>query len=374
MPFCFSPWTNLDISPQGVLSPCCKFQLANYKEKYNVQTHSLLDYVHSEFLQQVRNEFKTGEWPAGCERCKIDEANGIASKRNLDADRWQSYYNNVDIENSEFITASIAFGNTCNLKCVTCNSASSSKWQQEYADVYGIELQPVRFYRKDFVDTLGAQVPNLIHLDIPGGEPLLSGVAEQKRLLQHYINSGQAGSVALHYTTNATIFPDSTWIELWKHFREVDVQLSIDGVGNKYEYIRYPADWDTLQNNVQQYVELETKQHNIRLSVSHTVSAYNVLYIPEFLKWCATAGLPDPWLGRVHYPNHMRPEVWSGPAKELIQATLLQDTNTISQTWSQVLDEPGNQYFADFVKYTKIHDTNRSLNFSSTFPELAAFI
>lgn len=374
MPFCYSPWTNLDISPQGVLSPCCKFQVALYEEKFNIQTHSLLDYVHSDLLSQVREQLKSGQWPAGCERCKIDEDNGIQSKRQLDAQRWHSHYSKIDPDRSEFITASVAFGNTCNLKCITCNSSTSSKWHQEYAEVYGVEYKPVHFYRRDFVDTLISQVPNLVHLDIPGGEPLLAGIAEQKKLLQHYIDSNKASSITLHYTTNATNFPDESWIELWSHFQEVDIQLSIDGIGNRYQYIRYPADWNVLVCNVQQYLELERQQHNIRLSVSHTVSAYNILYIPEFVGWCADVGLPEPWLGRVHYPNHMRPEVWSGKAREFIQSTLLQDTHAISRTWSQVLDQNGNGYFDDFVRYTKIHDANRSLDFVATFPELASFI
>lgn len=373
MPFCYSPWTNIDISPQGVLSPCCKFQLKHYHEKFDVRTSSLADYVDSKFLTDVRDQFKNGEWPAGCERCKSEEHNGIDSKRKLDKQRWQEHYDLVDLENSEFITASIAFGNTCNLKCITCDSKSSSKWYQEYLDVYGVEAKPVHFYRQDFVESVIAQIPNVIHLDIPGGEPLISGVQEQHQLLQYYIDSGRASDISLHYTTNASIFPDAVWQSQWQHFKEVDIQLSIDGIGSKYEYIRYPANWNTLSANVQQYVNLAGNNYNVRLSVSHTVSAYNILYIPEFLQWCKQVGLPQPWLGKAHRPLHMKPEVWPEHARQFIKDELLKDSDAISHTWANTLDEDASQNFDDFVKYTKIHDENRKLDFRTTFPELAPY-
>lgn len=362
------------MSPQGALSPCCKFQLEKYKQTYNIQTDSLLDYVHSEFLQELREQFQAGEWPTGCERCRIEEENGIDSKRILDQRRWHTHYTNVDLGRSEFITASVAFGNTCNLKCITCNSYSSSKWRQEYQDIYGVDIRPVHFYRKDFVDTLVSQAPNLVHLDIPGGEPLLSGVEEQKKLLQHYIESGRAQDVSLHYTTNATVFPDQQWLDLWAHFNEIDIQLSIDGTGPRYEYIRYPAKWDVVVHNVHKYIDLERSEHNVRLSVSHTVSAYNIFYIPEFLSWCSDLGLPEPWLGRVHRPVHMRPEVWHSHARAFIQTKLSTNKNPISQTWASLLDCDESQHFDDFVKYTELHDRARSLSFAKTFSELAVFL
>jgi len=374
MPFCYSPWTNLDINPQGTLSPCCKFQLTHYKEKYNVQTDTVVEYINSDFLKQIRDEFQQDQWPVGCQRCKIEEQNNIASKRQLDYQRWEEHYSKVNLESSKFLTASVAFGNTCNLKCITCNSVSSSKWHREYLEVYNTDFRPVHFYRKDFVSGFVSQVPDLLHLDIPGGEPLLSGVNEQKQLLQHYVDIGKSKEISIHYTTNASIFPDNSWINLWKHFREVEIQLSIDGIGARYEYIRYPANWEELQKNARLYIELEKVQNNIRLSVSHTVSAYNILYIPEFLTWCQTTGLPEPWLGRVHNPVHMRPEVWPATVRQFIQQTLTQDSNNISQTWAKLLDQDNSDHFNNFIKYTHIHDRNRGLNFSLVFSELAQFI
>lgn len=347
--------------------------MASHGQKYNIQKDTLGEYLGSAVLAEIKQTFKQGSWPAGCERCQIEESNNIQSKRQLDYQRWHEQYTQYQMDSNQFITGSIAFGNTCNLKCITCHPYSSSRWQQEYQDIYKINVDNVRFYRNDFVEKFIEQAPNIVHLDVPGGEPLLSGVAEQHQLLQHYVDSGQAKNFTLHYTTNASLFPESKWWELWGHFKEVDLQLSIDGVGDRYEYIRYPANWSTLEENVKQYIAKQSA--NIRLSVSHTVSAYNIYYLDEFFTWCYNIGLPTPWLGRVHSPSHMQPEVWPDGAKEYIVKHLQSSNYTDVVQWASLLKNTDNSaMFDSFKKYLHQHDQYRNTNFIKTFPELATYI
>ena len=366
MTFCYSPWTNVDISPQGAISPCCKFQIAKYNQKFNIQKDTLSNYVDSAFLTEIKQDFVQGKWPRGCERCQIEEQHKIESKRQLDYQRWQQHYDQYQLTDNQFITASIAFGNTCNLKC-------SSRWQQEYREIYDIDIDNVQFYRDDFVAKFIEQAPNVIHLDVPGGEPFLSGVPEQQQLLKHYVDSGQAKNITLHYTTNATIFPNSAWWELWQHFKEVDMQLSIDGIGARYEYIRYPGNWNTLVSNVLQY--LTHQSDSFRLSVSHTVSAYNIYYLDEFVSWCYNIGLPRPWMGRVHNPPHMRPTVWEPMVKQKIVNYLSSSSDSDVQNWAKLVEQnDDSNVFEEFRLRLHQHDQYRNTNFATTFPELALYI
>ena len=57
MPFCYAPWTNIDVSPQGDLTPCCKFQTSYYDQKFKVQTNDLDDYLSSDFLKEVKEDW-----------------------------------------------------------------------------------------------------------------------------------------------------------------------------------------------------------------------------------------------------------------------------------------------------------------------------
>lgn len=375
MPFCYSPWTNIDIDPAGNITPCCKFQTQYYDRTFNIQQDSIQDYLDSDVLRSVKTQFDQDQWPTGCERCRIEEQHDIASKRQLDWDRWQEHYKKFDRGNPEFITASIAFGNTCNLKCITCGSYSSSRWQQEYREIYNIDWPHVKFYKKDFVERFIELAPGLIHLDIPGGEPLLSGVDEQKALLQYHVDQGRADQITLHYTTNATIYPDDSWWQLWQHFKEVDLQISIDGVRDRYEYIRFPANWHQVVDNVERYIRQSHSSNNLKLSVSHTVSAFNILYLDEMFSWCYNIGLPRPWLGRVHTPVHMRPTVWCRAAREKIVQHLDTSRYDDVKQWARLLEtNDDSEHFEMFKTRLKQHDKYRQLNFSDHFPELSQFL
>ena len=374
MPFCFSPWTNIDISPVGDMSPCCKFLTNTYDEKFNIGNHTIQQYRDSAFLKSIQQQFQEGQWPSGCTRCQIEEKNNIESKRQLDFTRWQQHYTDYDFEQHNFITASIAFGNTCNLACITCTPYNSSRWQQEYQTIYLKDIKNFRFYKNNFVQDFVGVAPQLVHIDIPGGEPFLSGVAEQKALLQHYVDTGQAANIVLHYTTNITVWPDQEWWKLWQHFKEIDMQLSIDGIDKQYNYIRYPGDWNQIQPNLARYLECQNLP-NFRLSVSHTVSAYNIYYLDEFFTWCYNAGLPRPWVGRVHTPAHMRPTVWTKHARQQIVDKLKTSQHPDVQTWAGLVENTDDsEHFGNFKHYLHEHDRYRELNFKQIFPELAQYI
>ena len=375
MPYCHSPWTNLDIDPQGKMSPCCKFDYSQYNNpQHNIIENNIDQYLKSDIVQKIKKEFTENKWPAGCIRCKIEEENGIESKRQLDYARWQPYYD-VYKEDQKLITASVAFGNTCNLKCIMCGPMSSSKWYKEAQDVNNETVKANHFYKRNFVQDFITNSPNLTHLDIPGGEPFLSGIKQQKELLEWYIETVQAQNMTIHYTTNAQIFPDDDWWMLWRHFKQIDIQLSVDGINSRYEYIRFPGDWKVFETNCKRYLDAEKANKNIMLSVSHTLSAYNVYYLDEFFTWCDNIGLPRPWVGRVHNPNHLRVSVFPADIKTHIVDHLLNSNFEDVQTWAnhlQVTDDSNN--FLHFCKTTTAHDNYRGLDFKKTFPELAKLL
>jgi radical SAM protein with 4Fe4S-binding SPASM domain len=376
MPFCYAPWSNIDISPRGNISPCCKFQHEQYNyPRHNIITSDLNEYTNSELLKEIKQDFVNDVWPRGCERCRIEEENSIESKRQLDYDRWKEQYNEYEIEKGGYLTASVAFGNTCNLKCITCGPSSSSRWYKEYKLIYTDSVKPNHFYKENFVEDFTSQCNNLIHLDIPGGEPLLSGVEQQKQLLEYYISSDQAKNITLHYTTNVTEYPDSEWWELWQHFKEIDMQLSIDGVDDRYEYIRYPASWNNCNINVERYLQAEKNLNNFRISVSHTLSAFNIYYLDEFFTWCEFKGLPRPWIGRVHTPEFFRISVYPKAIKDAIIKNLLTSKLDDIHVWSNLLENSDDsKFFNEFITRVEQHDRYRQTQFEKTFPEIAELI
>jgi len=372
MPNCYVPWTNIDISPQGEISPCCKFKHNVYSNQVlNINNSTVDDYLNSNTLHEVKKDFTEGRWPKGCLRCKIEEDNGIDSKRIQYEKEWSEQL--VGYEDKGFYTASVAFGNTCNLTCITCDPTASSKWHQEYKKLYGIDIRPNHFYKEGFVDNFLKYIPNLIHLDVPGGEPLLSGVPQQKELLNRLINDDRARYTGLHYMTNCTKFPDDEWFQLWSNFKKIEIQLSIDGLGNKFEYIRYPAIWNEVEENFYKYLKLRD-EGKIVLNVSATVSAYSIPYLSELVEWCHIHDITTPFLGRVHNPNHLRPTVWPINAKKFIIEKLKNCKHDLSSFITLMENEDDSKYF-DTFRYRLIrHDAYRKLNFKNIFPEMIEFL
>lgn len=374
MPHCYLPWTNLDISPMGEMTPCCKFKSSKYSyQSSNISNSTIQEYVNSPIVKEVKQDFLNGNWPKGCERCKIEEENGIESKRLQDTKLWKEHF--LDYENKGFITASIAFGNTCNLKCIICSPYASSKWRSEWKTITGIDVKPNNFYKNNLVESFHEMSKNLVHLDIPGGEPFLSGVEQQKKLLELYVQSDQAKEISLHYTTNGTIFPDESWYSIWENFKSVEFQLSIDGIESKFEYIRYPASWEEVSLNAEKFINFSKNiLKNSSVSVATTVSAYNIAYLDELLQWSEDIGLGMPYLGRVHNPNYLRPTVWKKDANNFILDKLTHSKFDLRNFISLLQNEDSSEHFDLFRNRLLRHDNYRKTNFQKTFPEMFEFL
>lgn len=361
--FCSLPWTGLDIGPQGGFRPCCKYQ--------HTIADNLTDYTNSHHLRDLRQQFLLNQTPSGCQRCWDDEAAGLPSKRQLDL---KYSFNGQHPDLSELKLLSISFGNTCNLACVTCNSASSSRWSQDEKKIdikqFDKELFHHNQYYKDetFIKQLTSRCDNLIHLDIPGGEPFFANKDIHKNFLK---SLSCPEKIKIHYTTNATIFPDNEFWEIWKNFRHVDIQLSIDGIGKQFEYIRYPALWYEVEQNIKKYQE----QPNIQLSISHTLSWLNILYLENFLSWCDQQQLPTPYIGPVSRPDFLSTRCLPIYVKQQITNKLKKSNRPeIQQALNYMNLDDQSSLFKKGQEWITTLDQLRNLDFSKVFSEIDEFI
>lgn len=363
MKMCYHPWVGLDISPQGEFKPCCKYS--------NSIAKSLDDYQTSDELAQLRYDFTNGIQPAGCQRCWRDEDANLPSKRILDN---EYIFHNYAPALDSIKVLSIPFGNTCNLACRICNSYSSSKWGSESKKLQG-KFPEIKiwghnkFYKDDtFMHGVLSATNDVIHVDIPGGEPFYADSVTHSNFLKHLI-SHNASNISIHYVTNATRFPDTQFLELWSHFKNVDIQLSLDGTETKFEYNRWPAKWDNVAHNVVKWQKHRQQESNIQLSVSHSVSIFTVLYLPEFLKWCLDSGLPSPYLGLVTNPSYYNITILPSDVKLAIEGKFKSHpelNSIIAAMWAK----DDSKELDLFVNYVKILDKQRNQSFLKTFPEL----
>ena len=78
------PWVSIEASPMGTTRPCCmahdEITDATGK-KYDLNETNLEEAYHSEYMQNLRRQFRAGEKPATCSRCWDEEDAGRDSKR-----------------------------------------------------------------------------------------------------------------------------------------------------------------------------------------------------------------------------------------------------------------------------------------------------
>lgn len=364
--FCYHPWVGLDINPQGGFKPCCKYDhdIAN----------NIDEYYNSNELAELKTAFLQGEKPPACHRCWSDEGSGHASKRTED---WKYIFKNKAPDTTKLKILMFAFGNSCNLACRSCNSQWSSTWGVEAKKT--IKLLPdteIHKHNRSYQDpTLINKLKNIsinaTDLYFPGGEPFLAGIPEHLNFLEHFTKY-DSKDVTLNYMTNATIFPQKEFLNLWKKFKQVNIQLSIDGLENHFEYTRWPGKWQEVLSNIENYKQSAVENHNIKLSIGHVVSIFTVYYLPEFYKWTLQNKFNDTYISLLSDPEMYNIQSLPTNIKDKISEKITRYKFDSVVKYMYLKDS--SQLFDQALHYTKILDQQREQSFEQTFPEFSQLL
>ena len=328
---CMLPWISIETSPIGTARPCClaKDEITKTDgSKYSLRENTLEEIYHSRYMQDLRQDFLAGNKPETCQRCWDEEAAGRTSKRINSRIRLKEYYNSVDFQNvnpNQLWFIDLKLGNICNLKCRICGSWSSSKWAKEEID-YVPELvnrkehlaykflQDGAWPRENpqFWDNLKTLLPNIKYFEFTGGEPFL--IEQHFELLRYAVETGDSAHIEIHYNTNGTVFPEQA--ELWANFKNVEIAVSIDNVGTRFEYERYGAEWNLVQANIAKFAALRSAKISTQLCT--TMNIQNVYYLPEICDWISTQTFDHIYFNMLHDPWHMCISKMTPQAQELV--------------------------------------------------------
>ena len=299
--FCILPWISLETSPIGTVRPCCLAKdeiIDDDNNKFQLRTASFDQIRNSSYMQKLRSEFIAGELPKTCERCWAVEDSGGTSKRQHTINRLRHIVNEEiwDEESKDLIFLDLKLGNICNLKCRICGPWSSSTYaSEEIGTVMSLDKKQTYAYQMlregrwprespGFWAELDAVADQIRYLEFTGGEPFM--IAEHFDFLQTLVDRGLAGNIEIHYNTNGTIYPERG-IELWPHFKTVEIAFSIDDIGARFEYQRSNAKWDEVLTNLYKFRKLRRQAKNIQLQLCCTISIWNVAYFDEIAAWAS---------------------------------------------------------------------------------------
>lgn len=225
-------------------------------------------------LIDARNKNKeTGKLWYRCATCHVDEIEGrigaYKSSGNVLIDPNKMY----DFTGPRFITFQL--DNSCNLACVTCGPALSTKWRLEENVKGRIKLSEDN--TRQMIRSLDKS--NLTHVHIYGGEPLLSTL--HKVILEELLD--RAPHITLEIDTNGTQKVREDILKMWEKFQIVKLKFSLDGTEKVFEYLRWPATWREVTDTVRWY------QSNIRgnyaLSLRPAIGFLNIHKMDDLIRW-----------------------------------------------------------------------------------------
>jgi sulfatase maturation enzyme AslB (radical SAM superfamily) len=217
---------------------------------------------------------------------------------NMPSFRQSSFDIIPETTNGDPIAIDINLDIECNAACIICNASASSLWQKELDKkniVY--PLMPVLTTEQidDVLDKI--DFSRVQRIKFFGGEPLFTDT--HLKVLNKIPNPKQCD---IWYTCNGSIIPKDEVFKTWSQFKLVYVEVSIDAVGNQFNYIRWPLVWDKVENNLLRLIE--EVPSNVLFRINHTLNPFNVFYYDRLLAWVnkkfATNRQGDPTEINVH--------------------------------------------------------------------------
>ena len=344
MAYCMAPFRNVYIN-NGKARPCCWYERRELTNKVD-NLIEVVDVFNSNEFDAIRNN--PSNKPSGCWKCQMHEDNGGVSHRML----WNK--REKDDGDVKLTDLDIYMGNLCNLACVTCSSHNSSKWIAEEKQIFGSSFKD----KQDDIDiNLNWElVKDLKRIKLAGGEVTL--MPHHETFLQQLIEFDVAKNITLVYIVNSTQDPRK-FENLWSKFKNIEFIVSLDGVGELSDYIRYHSDWNTVSTNIIRATEM-----GIQISANSVVNILNVYHLPEILEWWKHKGSV---LWRIlDYPQPLSIVNLKPEHKDLV-AERLKDYNELAHVIEHMYKEQGD--WNSFVDWITPIDNNRKYNWQQFNPQ-----
>lgn len=299
-----------DKSFEGILRPCCEARpLRDQHDQIiidrgikivDVTEENLLEH---KFLQDIRKPLMEGEFHDVCHDCEYREKKGLVSSRDnylQHALKVEEFYPDMEYDVEKGNNLGKLFyldyrpSNLCNLKCRMCGPVNSSLFAEEILPIKQMgeydqyvkdtrnKLLPEHIYDKKANEKLHnlLDLSDMTYIKFLGGEPLF-----MKEPLEMIERMGKNAHVT--FTTNATKITDH-FVDTMKNadVRRIQIGVSLDGIGDVYEYIRFPGKWDRTEKNLERLFELkDNTKAQFDVTMTFVCQLWNAYQLPDIIRW-----------------------------------------------------------------------------------------
>jgi len=286
--FCPAPWTSLNITQSGSVSPCFHC----FEKMGNVKINTVQEIITGPKFTKMKQSMIQGEWASSCSLCKrLEETTGVSGRteRRASAETLAAIDTDPDFFKLEHLV--VNWSNLCNLACVYCNPDTSTAWQS----IKKIPINHVKNEHADLIELARTQGHNIQGLSLGGGEPLL------QKGLEKFLDYIDASKVSVMITTNLSMDLNNNAIyQRLKSWPKVSWMISFDNANqDKFEYVRHGASWKQFVDNIQ------VMNHDGQKVQAHPAySIYCALDLMEYYDFCAEQQLDIFWC-ELNHPEEL---------------------------------------------------------------------
>ena len=331
--YCAKLWNHQYVHMSGSIRYCCA-TMENLKDSKGNRLHlnndSLEKVWNSEDIRQARLKMIKGESVPACVKCVQQEERGYQSMRET-----QEMEQNMSATDKDGYVAQLPrsmelhLGNLCNLKCKMCGQQYSNQIGKELLEIGKNELDFVKWITKEsgnvniWTNNLSVEyrwfqnrkiknklfdyiANHITDMVVIGGEPTV--IPEFWELFAHLEEHDRLKDLTITLTTNLTnVNPKMTeWLPKLKHWT---VWASVDGLGDRTEYIRYPSNFKKVCDNLDFYKGL-LAHNNGRIVLSPAIQLLNIDQLDDILRWwlefsggAVGKKFGISWMAQVWYPT-----------------------------------------------------------------------
>ena len=231
---------------------------------------------NSDWMANIRRTIDQGQWPMECFRCQRSEKTKGESIRTNSINRHKMLHPIM----SDYLIVGGVLDNVCNSACQSCNAGLSTKIGS---------LESKDYPRVDNYNVF-KKLPHerIIEFDVNGGEPTAS--KNYKKILKAL---PQNVKIVRMNTNGSRMIPELE--EVLKRRIMVIVTLSLDGIGDVHDYVRWPIKWKNYEKTVSAYQELQKKYKLLQLDFWTTVSCLNINILPDIINYARDIKIPHDW-------------------------------------------------------------------------------
>ena len=252
------------------------------------------DFHNTPSKLEDRQQMLQGQWPEkGCNYCKDIELAGGQSDRLTNLD-FPGIHAPTELDNNPLaiqVTPRILevyFDNTCNLKCLYCGPHFSSLWDAEnikFGDRALNKSKNIESNKQKIFKWLKINGYHLTNFNILRGEPLYQSELEDcLELFDQYPAPELKLQIFTNLNTKIThlkrVVSRVKQLVDQNKIREFEITASLDCWGPQQEYVRYPLDLVSWEENFK-YLLAEKW---INLIISSTTTPLTIKTLPSLLE------------------------------------------------------------------------------------------